>query len=60
MATAYVLGVALNYTLDQTNACDGIVNTQCPLAKGEFIDYFFQLQIPSVLPKVTYIFEIIW
>lgn len=49
---AHALGVDTGYPLAQTDACDGITNTKCPLAQYEFVQYGFDITLPIILPPV--------
>ncbi|KAJ8961949.1 hypothetical protein NQ317_009266 [Molorchus minor] len=47
------LGVSLDYPLFQDNACDGIINTVCPLVKNETVEYYYKMSLLDVFPEVT-------
>ncbi|XP_060535171.1 uncharacterized protein LOC132707360 isoform X2 [Cylas formicarius] len=51
---ASALGAELDYPLFQNNACDGIINTQCPIVKGEKVTYQYTMNLFNVFPENHY------
>nr|USF20788.1 Niemann-Pick C2 protein [Lasioderma serricorne] len=52
LATA--LGTEVNYGLDdQTDACEHLVNTRCPLEKDEYVHYRLEMFVQEIFPKVS-------
>ncbi|KAJ3634131.1 hypothetical protein MTP99_011038 [Tenebrio molitor] len=51
-AQAVVMGLNLSYPLGQDDACDGVTNTPCPLAKGEYIEYSYGMLVLDIFPEV--------
>lgn len=47
------MGVELDYPLGQDDACDGFINTQCPIVTNEKVNYRYALTIPAIFPEVS-------
>lgn len=50
---AVALGVQTNYPLPTPDACQGLINAECPLDKGEEVTYQFEMPILQSFPKVV-------
>lgn len=50
---ASCMGVELDYPLGQDDACDGFINTQCPIVANEKVNYRYALTIPAIFPEVS-------
>ncbi|XP_018569252.1 mite group 2 allergen Der f 2 [Anoplophora glabripennis] len=51
--TATVLGLDVDLPLNQDNACDGLLNTECPVEVGGHVDYAYTYSLTDVFPEVT-------
>lgn len=50
---ATALGAEIEYDLeDQADACEHLVNTKCPLEKGEYVHYRLEMFVKDIFPKV--------
>jgi hypothetical protein len=50
---AIVLGLPVEYTLPQTNACKSLPEKMCPLAEDEQVTYVLKMPVLSVYPPVS-------
>jgi hypothetical protein len=50
---ATVLGLPVNYSLPQTNACKSLLEKTCPLTKDEKVTYKLKMPILSLYPPVS-------
>jgi Niemann-Pick C2 protein len=56
-AVAHVMSIDVSYPLDQDDACDGIVNTECPLDDNQVVEYTYSMFILPIFPEVTLTLE---
>ncbi|XP_051170505.1 NPC intracellular cholesterol transporter 2-like [Leptopilina boulardi] len=50
--TAYVLETSVVYPFAQKNACDTLINGECPLSKGDEVTYSLNMPVLSAYPKI--------
>lgn len=51
-ALAIAMGINVTYPLGQDDGCDSVINTPCPLAENEYIEYTYKMFILPIFPKV--------
>jgi Niemann-Pick C2 protein len=51
------MSIDVTYPLDQDDACDGIVNTECPLDDNQVVEYTYSMFILPIFPEVTLTLE---
>ncbi|KAJ3656874.1 hypothetical protein Zmor_015919 [Zophobas morio] len=49
--------LVVDLPLEQENACDGIVNTECPLEAGEDVEYTLQMSVSPVFGETPFAME---
>ncbi|KAJ3656864.1 hypothetical protein Zmor_015909 [Zophobas morio] len=47
----------INFPLEEEDACDGIVNTECPLEEGEDVEYKSQISVSSDFGEIYFSLE---
>ncbi|RZC40355.1 E1 DerP2 DerF2 domain containing protein [Asbolus verrucosus] len=51
-AIAHAMGLNVPYPLGQDDGCVGVMNTPCPLAEGEYIEYTYSMFILPIFPEI--------
>ncbi|KAJ9599697.1 hypothetical protein L9F63_026455, partial [Diploptera punctata] len=51
-AVASVFGVDVNYPLAEKEACNSLINSQCPLESGDVATYLLELPITAAIPSI--------
>ena len=49
--------MVINFPLEEEDACDGIVNTECPLEEGEDVEYKSQISVSSDFGEIYFSLE---
>ncbi|CAG2063824.1 unnamed protein product [Timema podura] len=56
-ALATVLGLTIEYNLNQPDACKQLIGSNCPLGQGMSATYQMSMQIPKVMFKVIFVLK---
>lgn len=53
LVKAYVLGITIDYPLDDPNVCNALVLAECPIEPGEMITYRLLFPLLEAFPPVS-------